>query len=66
MERDNYTCRLCKVVMTEDSCEVDHIIPYSRFKRPVDANKPKNLWTLCKPCHKEKTEADRRMESRMQ
>jgi len=66
MERDNYSCRLCKAVVTEDVCEVDHIIPYRRFKRPVDANKPKNLWTLCKTCHKEKTEADRQMESRVQ
>jgi hypothetical protein len=66
MERDGFKCRLCKKPVTEDACEVDHILPYSRFKRPVEANKPKNLWTLCIPCHKEKTESDRQRESPVQ
>lgn len=66
MERDEMTCRLCKASITPETCEVDHIIPYSRFKRPVDANRPKNLWTLCITCHKVKTESEQQRESRMQ
>jgi 5-methylcytosine-specific restriction endonuclease McrA len=65
-ERDNWTCGICKRVGTPATCQVDHIIQYSRYKRPVDANRLENLWTLCIPCHKRKTEAEQRMESRMQ
>ena len=66
MERDGMTCRICKAPVTPETCEVDHIIQYSRYKRPVDANRPENLWTLCIACHRRKTELERRMESRMQ
>ena len=66
MERDNYTCRVCKEPVTPETCEVDHIIPYSRYKRPVDANRLENIWTLCIDCHRRKTESEQRMESRMQ
>jgi group II intron reverse transcriptase/maturase len=66
MERDGLTCRLCRTPVTPETCEVDHIIRYSRYKRPVDANRLRNLWTLCITCHREKTESERRMESRMQ
>lgn len=65
MERDGMTCRLCKSPVTPETCQVDHIIRYSRFKRPVDANRLGNLWTLCIPCHRSKTESEQRMESRM-
>jgi RNA-directed DNA polymerase len=66
MERDGMTCRLCKTPVTPETCQVDHIIRYSRFKRPVDANRLRNLWTLCIPCHRAKIESERRMESRVQ
>jgi len=62
-ERDNWTCRLCKRAVTPETCEVDHIIPYSRYKLPVDANRLENLWTLCIDCHRARTESQRRMES---
>jgi group II intron reverse transcriptase/maturase len=65
MERDNYTCQLCKKAVTPETCEVDHLMKYSSFKRPVDANRPENCWTLCLDCHKTKTECDRQRESRM-
>jgi len=65
MVRDGFACKVCKELVTPDTCEVDHILPYSHYKRPVDANRLENLWTLCKRCHREKTEMDRRMESRM-
>jgi group II intron reverse transcriptase/maturase len=62
-ERDNWTCRVCKSRVTPETCQVDHIIPYSSFKRPVDANRLDNIWTLCIDCHRVKTELERRMES---
>jgi hypothetical protein len=66
MARDQMTCRLCKSPVTPETCEVDHIIPYHRYKRPVDANRLRNLWTLCITCHRIKTESEQQMESRMQ
>src|SRR4051794_20437496 len=33
-ERDNWTCRICKKAVTPETCEVDHIIRYGRYKRP--------------------------------
>jgi len=65
LERDNWTCRLCKTVCTPETCQVDHLIKYSSYKRPVDANRLDNLWTLCITCHKIKTESEQRRESRM-
>jgi RNA-directed DNA polymerase len=64
MERDEMTCRLCKALVTPETCEVDHIIRYSRFKRPIDANRLGNLWTLCIDCHRKVTEKQQ-MERRM-
>jgi hypothetical protein len=66
LERDGYRCRLCKEPVTEQTAQVDHLRPVCSFKRPVDANYLDNLWTLCIPCHKWKTEQDRQRESRMQ
>jgi group II intron reverse transcriptase/maturase len=65
LERDGYECRLCHRSVTEATAQVDHVRPVRSFKRPVDANRLENLWTLCVPCHKEKTELDRQRESRM-
>jgi group II intron reverse transcriptase/maturase len=65
LERDRYACQMCDKAVTSHTCQIDHIKPVRRFKKPVDANSPNNLWTLCIPCHKEKTESDRQMESRM-
>jgi 5-methylcytosine-specific restriction endonuclease McrA len=62
-ERDGWTCRMCKAAVTPETCVVDHLLPYSHFKRPVDANRLRNLQTLCIECHKIKTEMDRRLES---
>lgn len=63
LERDEYTCQLCGEKITTHTAALDHIRPVRRFKRPVDANRFDNLWTLCRPCHKGKTEFDRQMES---
>jgi 5-methylcytosine-specific restriction endonuclease McrA len=63
IQRDNWTCQVCKRAVTAETCEVDHVRPYSHFKRPVDANRPDNLWTLCINCHRIRTEMYRQMES---
>ena len=65
IRRDGFRCRLCGAPVTADTCEVHHLRPVKDFKRPVDANVEENLWTLCIPCHQEKTEMDRQRESRM-
>jgi group II intron reverse transcriptase/maturase len=66
LERDNWTCFMCKKAVNANTGVVDHLRRYSFFKRPVDANQPENLWTLCIECHKQKTEAERQRESRVQ
>jgi 5-methylcytosine-specific restriction endonuclease McrA len=66
LERDEYTCQICGAAVTSSTAEVDHIRPVRRFKRPTDANVEWNLWTLCIRCHRDKTEVDRRVESRVQ
>lgn len=65
LERDEFTCQLCDRAVESRTAEIDHMKPVRRFKRPVDANSLDNLWTLCLPCHSEKTKSDRQMESRM-
>jgi 5-methylcytosine-specific restriction endonuclease McrA len=66
LERDGQRCVLCQSEVEKATARVDHKRPVCTFKRPVDANYLENLQTLCIPCHKQKTESDRRMESRMQ
>jgi RNA-directed DNA polymerase len=63
LERDGYICQRCDRPVTAHKAQIDHIRPVRRFKRPIDANHPDNLWTLCDKCHTEKTKADRQMES---
>jgi RNA-directed DNA polymerase len=66
LKRDNLSCQICDKQLTDQDAEVDHIKPFRKFKRPINANAPENLWTLCKDCHTRKTENDRKMESRVQ
>jgi RNA-directed DNA polymerase len=65
MERDGYVCQLCGEEITPSTGQVDHVRPVRRFKRAIDANVEWNLWTLCMPCHRRKTETDRQTESRV-
>lgn len=65
LKRDGYVCQLCDKPVTSGTAEIDHKRPFRRFKRPVDANHPDNLWSVCLECHRWKTEYDRRMESRV-
>jgi len=63
--RDGAVCQLCDKPLTADTAQIDHMKPVRRFKRPVEANTPDNLWTLCAECHKEKSKSDQQRESRM-
>jgi group II intron reverse transcriptase/maturase len=64
LERDGYTCQQCGISgLTLHTSQMDHKRPVRRFKLPVNANVPENLWTLCISCHQEKTKADRQVES---
>jgi RNA-directed DNA polymerase len=65
LERDEGVCQNCGIRVTASTAEIDHIRPVRRFKRPIDANTPENLWTLCRNCHQEKTKSDRQAESRV-
>lgn len=54
-ERDNYTCKICKI--TEDEygkqMSVHHIYPFVLFNNNFDkANDLNNLISLCEPCHR--------------
>jgi hypothetical protein len=59
LQRDSYRCQKCGAAVRPDEAEVDHKRLYTCFKRPEDADAPANLWTLCIPCHRVKTESDR-------
>lgn len=53
--RDQYTCRRCGAV--SQLHEVDHITPLEQGGSNADCN----LQTLCRPCHRAKTEDENRM-----
>lgn len=52
--RDNYTCQLCERVQKTPRLHVHHIIPAATFgiDRATEANDPRNLVSLCAPCHR--------------
>jgi RNA-directed DNA polymerase len=45
--------------------EIDHIIPRLKFKDLTEADRMGNLRPVCTPCHRAKTETDRKVLSRM-
>lgn len=49
LKRDSWTCQICRD-NKGGNLEVDHIMPFSRFKKLRSA--PKNCRTLCVKCHK--------------
>lgn len=48
LKRDNYICQHCGKTNIK---EVHHIIPFRKFTSSQEANKLKNLITVCHPCH---------------
>lgn len=56
-ERDNYTCQDCGITENEYGQElsVHHLVPFRMFKSYKEANRLKNLVTLCEyPCHRKR------------
>lgn len=56
LRRDRYTCRICKKRFRKAQLDVDHIIPVQMGGKLFDKG---NLRTLCRECHKAKSELDR-------
>lgn len=56
LERDYYLCQYCLAIghTTPNSRTVDHIRPVEAF--PDDKDNIKNLATICRKCHKKKTD----------
>ncbi|MGI0054406.1 MAG: HNH endonuclease [Thermoplasmata archaeon] len=56
--RDRYTCAACHHRFRSKELEVDHILEIVRGGAALEYS---NLQTMCRPCHRGKTEAFRRM-----
>lgn len=56
LKRDRYKCSICKKRFRKAFLDVDHIIPVRIGGNPYQKN---NLRTLCKECHKAKSDLDR-------
>ena len=63
--RDGPICAWCKKKFNSWEVQVDHIIPYARFKRPEDADRLENLQVLCTEHHRVKTKTDLKVLSRV-
>ena len=50
--RDHFTCQVCGAVEKGEAHHVHHKIPFRSFNSPEEANRPHNLITLCKNCHR--------------
>lgn len=48
LERDQSECRICR---DDEDLIVHHIVSYHEFTDPSEANRLKNLATLCRSCH---------------
>ncbi len=56
LKRDKYRCSICGQKFRKKQLHVDHIIPVGEGGQLLDK---KNLRTLCKECHKAKTNLDK-------
>lgn len=54
--RDGYHCRGCGVTVTARTSHADHIEPVHRFASFQQSNSLDNIQTLCRYCHKLKTQ----------
>jgi len=55
LQRDRYTCKICKTRKRKHLLDIDHIIP---VRMNINYYDKQNLRTLCKDCHKAKTKLD--------
>jgi 5-methylcytosine-specific restriction endonuclease McrA len=64
--RDRGRCGLCGQLVIRREAQLDHKIPWSRFKHHNAANHEDNLWILHEePCHRDKTKRDLQSGSRV-
>ena len=56
LRRDKYKCSICEKRFRKTQLDVDHIIPVKMGGKLFDKD---NLRTLCRECHKAKSELDR-------
>ena len=63
--RDGPTCKSCGNTFHPSEVQVDHKIPRTRFKNPLDADRLENLQVLCTVCHRAKTKTDLKVLSRV-
>ncbi|MBU0980643.1 MAG: HNH endonuclease [Nanoarchaeota archaeon] len=56
LRRDKFRCSICEKRFRKSLLEVDHIIPIQMGGKPYEKD---NLRTLCKECHRAKSELDR-------
>ena len=57
LQRDKYLCQHCLLVgRVTVAVDVDHIIPLASGGERLDLH---NLQSLCRPCHRVKTERDK-------
>jgi 5-methylcytosine-specific restriction endonuclease McrA len=63
--RDGPTCKRCGNTFHPSEVQVDHTIPRTRFKNPLDADRLDNLQVLCTVCHRAKTKTDLKVLSRV-
>jgi len=60
------TCYVCGTKLHESEVEIDHATkPRARFKDTTEADRMKHLQPICTSCHRAKTKADLKAESRM-
>jgi group II intron reverse transcriptase/maturase len=60
------TCYVCGTELHESEVEIDHATkPRARFKDTTEADRMKHLQPICTSCHRAKTKADLKAESRM-
>jgi 5-methylcytosine-specific restriction endonuclease McrA len=65
-QRDKGICGICGQPVLRLEAEMDHRVPWSRFKHKEAANHRENLWILHRePCHREKTKRDLQSGSRV-
>jgi len=50
--RDKYQCQVCGTAETDRQHDVHHKIPFRTFTSIEEANRPENLSTLCRTCHR--------------
>jgi RNA-directed DNA polymerase len=57
LQRDQYRCRRCGAIVTDQTSQMDHLVPVKRFASFALATTDDNVQTLCLDCHREKHHA---------